>query len=88
MVENSSSGADADEWSRRRLRRARVQLTGTVTGINESSIYAATNVFPTDAQIDVPKESAVCLRKCQVVGFAGTVENVSDGETSPPMAHT
>jgi hypothetical protein len=88
MIDNSSSGTDAEEWSRR-LRGTRVRWTGTVTGIDEGqTIYVATNVFPTDIQFDVPKEIAANLIRGQVIGFTGTVEKVSDAETSPPMAHT
>src|SRR5580704_17408029 len=87
MIENRSSGTDAEEWSRR-LRGTRVRWTGTVTGIDEGqTIYVATNVFPTDIQFDVPKEIAANLIRGQVIGFTGTVERVSDQETSPPMAH-
>src|SRR5271170_3559822 len=87
MVENSSSGADAEGWSRR-LQGTRVRWTGTVTGIDEGeTIYVATNVFPTDVQFDLPKEIASRLSKGYVIGFTGTVEKLSDVETSPPMAH-
>lgn len=88
MIENSSSGTDAEEWSLR-LRGTRVRWTGTVTGIDKGqTIYVATNIFPTDIQFDVPRKLATNLRRGEVIGFTGTVEKISNAETSPPMVHT
>ena len=88
QVRNRSSPDEVKQCSRR-LQGTRVRWTGTVTSVEQGkTVYIATNVFPTNVQFDVRSDTASALHKGESVTFAGTIEDVSDTETAPPMFHT
>jgi hypothetical protein len=55
---------------------------------NGRTVSIATNVFPANIQFEVSAAAASSLKIGEKIGFAGTIEKVSDAETFPPMFHT
>lgn len=87
-VQSSPSVAEVKQYSQR-LRGTRVRWSGTVTGIEEDgTVYVASNIFPTNIQFELPKDIAVGLPKGQMETFIGTIRQVTEIDTAPPMVHT
>lgn len=66
-----------------------MRWSATVTDIGqEGTVYAASKVFPTNIQFDLPRDTRSGLKQGQGVTFVGEIEQVSEIDTAPPMVHT
>jgi hypothetical protein len=71
-----------------RFQGSRVRWRGTVTAIDGNNVvYVATNVFPTDVEFQLSRNSVKRLSVGKEIDFTGTISKVVDAETFPPMAH-